>query len=185
MTLTPKTIFCYECRKGFRTEKGCRAHGSAKSHQWMTPSGAVVSISVPTAPSGLAAELSSQVVTLAAHVKGERIMSQFMYCPLCARRWGTWFELNRVSSFFNGPLSTVMIHVRWQCQHYIQEHPVHPALEDLLRSQCASPRPLVIEDEDEDVRSKSVVCPSSCFTPPSNSLLRLHHVPSPTPNRRR
>ena len=103
MTLTPKTIFCYECRKGFRTEKGCRAHGSAKSHQWMTPSGAVVSISVPTAPSGLAAELSSQVVTLAAHVKGERIMSQFMYCPLCARRWGTWFELNRVSGFFNGP----------------------------------------------------------------------------------
>ena len=64
-------------------------------------------------------------------------------------------------------------------------HPVHLALEDLLRSQCASPGPLVIEDEDENVRSKSVVCPSSCFTPPSNSLLRLHYVPSPTPNRRR
>ena len=50
-----------------------------------------------------------------------------------------------------------MIHVRWQYQHYIQEHPVHPALEDLLRSQCASPAPLVIEDEDENVRSKWAV----------------------------
>ncbi|KAI0707525.1 hypothetical protein C8T65DRAFT_650809 [Cerioporus squamosus] len=128
MVLAPKTVFCYECRKGFRTKNGCRAHGKAKDHQWQTPAGTVVSISVPTAPPGLVVELYSQVVTLAAHVQGERITSQFVYCPLCARRWGTWFELNR---------------------HYTEAHPVEPALKDVLRSQCASPGPLVIEDEDE------------------------------------
>ncbi|RDX46093.1 hypothetical protein OH76DRAFT_896269 [Lentinus brumalis] len=114
MTLAPKTVFCYECRKGFRTEKGCRAHGTAKKHQWQTPSGAALSIDVPTAPRGLAVDLYSQVVTLAAHVQGEHITSQFVYCPLCARRWGTWFELNR---------------------HYTEEHPVDPALKDVLRKE--------------------------------------------------
>ncbi|RPD56924.1 hypothetical protein L226DRAFT_537784 [Lentinus tigrinus ALCF2SS1-7] len=125
MTTDPKTIFCYECRKAFRTANGCRSHGNAKKHQWQTPAGAVISIALPLAPPGLAAELSSQVVTLAAHVQGERITSQLIYCPMCSRRWGTWFELNR---------------------HYFE---AHPAMEDVLRSQCGSPGPLVIEDEDD------------------------------------